>query len=92
MEFSSEENGVNGENCVVHPEVNEPYPCSTCKLENSLISSVESRNEWPCHGCYFSSGEIKLCDGSCLKPLEEWVYFKEFPEDLKKMREDLGYE
>lgn len=67
--------------CEVHPDVAEPYPCSEC-LHDQPISQHGAQPE-PCEGCYYATGQMQDCDGSCATiPMAKWDYFRSHPEQL----------
>ena len=47
------------EHCEVHPNVPAPYPCYYCTADEM------EPNPEPCEGCYYATGEMQECDGSC---------------------------
>lgn len=46
--------------CEIHPNVPTPYPCHYCTTEDLSEAQPE-----PCEGCYYATGEMQECDGSC---------------------------
>lgn len=67
--------------CEVHPDVAETYPCSVCLHDKS--NSRYGPEPEPCQGCYYVTGQMQDCDGSCTTvPMEQWDYFKHYPEQL----------
>lgn len=67
--------------CEVHPDVPEPYPCSTCHYNDS--GGRDHEHPRPCEDCYYATGQAQDCDGTCRTlPWEQWDYFKHYPEEL----------
>ncbi len=75
--------------CEVHPRVREHYPCSCCEEETRAYQAEydawcqQQQEPQPCESCYYATGEMQDCDGTCERlPMAEWDYFKAHPDQL----------
>lgn len=76
--------------CEVHPNVREGYPCSVCQAETEHYRAMEEAAYYaslaqgqpePCQDCYYATGQMQDCDGTCRTlPYPEWDYFKANPD------------